>query len=1012
MVSRMAQHTSLLVCPKNLRECIDWLLCIHGRGKISELALAVQNVLVGSHSVSDDLEALASGLANFIGYSGSAVTGRGIVRRDYVKFFEDLSPSTCQCVSSSHSHDPSCSHCAALRPVFPGSSCSLLCACAQKFKDFVDIVPKAFSSLKPKVPQTSLGLSVQVKDILGKFGSVSKIDVSQLKTSLKNFTSAFDALQKAFLSVSSKAFPSTPGSPSKSPYIAEGLYGFLHSGVEGWSKALGRALEKAEEKASGNSLKSGSEEFKALVSALRAFFLNLKAEYASAYSSANWDSLCSYKSCSCFPLYACPPQGCCEKCPKRLCAKIFLGFIPALYFGLKIVFERCKDGSEFTDWHKKISMDSYGKPESALAKFLFAWGFSSSILNDGLEAQNISSLLKDLFNASSKPLQNLYNASLKYFSRSLPSGSPLTSDSPSHPSTVRSMLLWLYGLRFTSGFSDLVLYCSSLCSPFGNSFNSDAFCYYLHVSCFLLPVSVISFIETSESTVTKFFPDAQSEISKFHYPEDLFKLFDMLLDCIRKIYIPFNFLRFQCQLTPGQAGWQNCYFGLDCSVEPLSSSTSPCCSTSAPKGYLCTASQSISNKDVHGKHCAQDKCLNALPGGCSKASESGHNTSKSKPGQKCSNPCPHPLQRFLTATSDSKSQDYSPFRLPSSFARIDFSQTPPAILPSSDKDFLTMGFKDLPEKARKGQDLYAVLACFCDDGFYPVARLCEFALYVSLQPPETFLELYVFFRKFVYSDVFKTEFPNYASGEPGTFHGEYLRIAVQRLFNHSSKSHPYDLKSLYDCSSTKGSTCGKYLFPLYNVDGVFSENFLGLYLSFVCHLAPKLKALLEKFQDDFSKSCPHCSSGSCQKIVECPCALPFLYSWGFSFWSPGDLNCVNSSGSSRHPTGHAENETGKCTQKSCSDFVTQLRLVAEGKPFEALLRIIDEFIWHIRLPFIYAFLYIWILVISYFYYVQFYKLDLLHIDSHLHLPRSFKILPSTLFSDASSKLKDLSYFTL
>ncbi|KAK1934882.1 variant erythrocyte surface antigen-1 family protein [Babesia divergens] len=702
--------------------------------------------------------------------------------------------------------------------------------------------------------------------------------------------------------------------------------------------------------------------------------------------------------------------------------------LPCLYYGLKIVFERCKDDSGFAGWQGSKITEA---PE--LLKFLQAWGFSSSNLNDGLGASKTSSLLNDLFTPDSGILKKLYDASLKYFSKQNPdppshSLSHVSSPSPSppkDPQTVREILLWLYGLRFTSGFHDLVLYCSSLCTPFGNSFNSDAFCYYLHVSCFLLPVSVISFIEDSESTVTKFFSSAHSEISKFHYPEDLFKLFDMLLDCVRKIYIPFNFLRFQCKLTPAQAGWQNCYFGQKCSVEPLSSTSSsspsaPCSSCPNSKTYLCTASGQ--NKDVHGKHCdpkggGGKGCINAN-GSCTQGSDKNHNKVNGKSQGTCKLPCPHPLQRFLTADSDSQSQSPSSlFRLPSSFARIDFSQTPPAILPSSDK-FLTMGFDQgkLSSTAKKGFDLYHVLACFCDDGFYPVARLCEFALYVSLQPPETFLELLTFFREFISSSVFKDHFASYVDGEPGTFLGEYLRIAVQRLFNH--RSHSADLKSLYDCSSTKGFTCGKYLFPLYNVDGVFDKKFLGLYLSFVCHLAPKLKALLKEFQEHFSKSCSHCSSGSCQKIVECPCALPFLYSWGFSFWSPGDLNCVNPSGTSRHkdenPQGgdHKKGESN-CTQKSCSDFLAQLEKVAgKDSPLLKLLSEIERFLWSIRLPFIYAFLYIWILVISYFYYVQFYKLDLLHIDSHLHLPRSFKILPSTLFSDASSKLKDLSYFTL
>ncbi|KAK1934017.1 variant erythrocyte surface antigen-1 family protein, partial [Babesia divergens] len=773
--------------------------------------------------------------------------------------------------------------------------------------------------------------------------------------------------------------------------------------------------------------------------------VTLTQKYVSSYdpSNARWNLLCSQSvskccgspSCSCTS-GSCPSNGCCEKCPKRLCAKIFLGMLPCLYFGLKIPYDRCDpaNSDQWPKWQKK----NQGEPAkiteaSGLRDFLFAWGIHS-YLSHSTHAVVLPVFLKDLFSPDSKgSFDTLYNlVSKKYFSRSI--SSLVSQLKPSPPSTVRSMLLWLYGLRFTSGFSSLVSLCRTLSLPLGADYHPDAVCYYIHASCFLLPVSVISAIETSEYTVAKFFSDAYSEFSKFSYPEDLFKLFDMLLDCVRKIYIPFNFLRFQCKLTPAQAGWQNCYFGRQCSLPngnslastsgSSSSPSAPCSSCPNSNTYLCTAFGS--NKDVHGKHCGQNGggkgCINASSTGCS---DPGHNTSRGQSGQRCSSPCPHPLQRFLCDGSESQPKNsVSPFRLPSSFARIDFSQTPPAILDATSDNFLTMGFKDLPEKARKGQDLYAVLACFCDDGFYPVARLCEFALYVSLRPPETLLELFVFFRKFISSSVFKNHFASYVDGEPGRSSGENLKIAVQRLFNHSSKSHPSDLKSLSRCSSTKGFTCGKYLFPLYNVDGVFDKKFLGLYLSFVCHLAPKLKALLEKFQGEFSACCSD-SSSKCKKIVECPCALPFLYSWGFSFWSPGDLNCVTPSGTSRHKD---ENKTGgdhdkgdsNCTMKTCADLVAQLKKVLgldsnhshKSVPLSKLLSEIDNFLWHIRLPFIYAFLYIWILVISYFYYVQFYKLDLLHIDSHLHLPRSFKIPPSILFSDASSKLKDLSYFTL
>ncbi|KAK1932190.1 variant erythrocyte surface antigen-1, beta subunit [Babesia divergens] len=115
----------------------------------------------------------------------------------------------------------------------------------------------------------------------------------------------------------------------------------------------------------------------------------LRHGYLSSYSEASWTSLtsstsgsgpCCGSSSSCSQ---CSPSGCsssgscpskcCPDCPQRKAAKIFLGMLPCLYYGLKILYERCKYGSGFAGWHDiTVSND---KPESALAKFLQALGY-------------------------------------------------------------------------------------------------------------------------------------------------------------------------------------------------------------------------------------------------------------------------------------------------------------------------------------------------------------------------------------------------------------------------------------------------------------------------------------------------------------------------------------------------------------------------------------------------------------------------------------------------------------
>ncbi|KAK1932203.1 variant erythrocyte surface antigen-1 family protein, partial [Babesia divergens] len=651
----------------------------------------------------------------------------------------------------------------------------------------------------------------------------------------------------------------------------------------------------------------------------------LRQGYVSSYVNSTWDSLCPKSSsskcccgrlsCSCSKSSSsslccqsqssCDPKNCCEACPQRKAAKIFLGMLPCLYFGLKILYDRSKYGSGFAGWHD-ISV-SNGNPSSDLAKFFFAWGYDLDPLKTK-KGSEFPPMLENLFGGSFK---SLFETSKKYFT-SLSSPGSHSQPSPKPPQTVREILLWLYGLRFTSGFSSLVSHCSSLCSPFGNSFHPDAFCYYIHTSCFLAPIAIISAIETSDYTVANFFSDAQSEVSEFHYPEDPFALLEKLCDYIRKIYIPLHFLRFQCERIPGHGGWQDCAYGQSCAEKfkgnSLSSGSSPvtsalpgsyCCPPGSGQGILC-------NKDHSGK--------------CSAASHS-------------SSQCPHHLMRFLIDGSKDSQNSKSLFKPPEGF--------PP------------MGFSNLSPTGRSGESLHGVLIWFCREGFYPLTRLLQFSLCIFRNPPETLGELFSFFQKFAEALNSKSDlssrFVQWIDGEPGRYPGKALQDAVRALYgsedSHKNSSHPFDLYSLIACPATKESraTCGKYLHPLtYNAynNNIFIEGFLDTYLSFICYLAKDFKKKLEEFHHDAStkfKSC--CSTGSCEKIVTCPCALPFFYSFGFGFWSPKGLNCPE------HDKHTPQGQAKDCTLKSCSQFLTQLDNVVKGDPFKALLRIIDEFIW-------------------------------------------------------------------
>ncbi|KAK1936089.1 variant erythrocyte surface antigen-1, alpha subunit [Babesia divergens] len=150
----------------------------------------------------------------------------------------------------------------------------------------------------------------------------------------------------------------------------------------------------------------------------------LTRKFSSSYDSSNakWDSLCKFgskccgnPSCSqcqnCSPGSSLCPSKCCEKCPKRLCAKIFLGFLPCMYWGLKILYDRAQAPLTWPDWHD-FQFGSYSAPSSDLGRFLYAWGYHVLPLKNkkGFE---FSCMFENLF--GSDILKKLYENCKKIF---------------------------------------------------------------------------------------------------------------------------------------------------------------------------------------------------------------------------------------------------------------------------------------------------------------------------------------------------------------------------------------------------------------------------------------------------------------------------------------------------------------------------------------------------------------------------------------------------------------------
>ncbi|KAK1935239.1 variant erythrocyte surface antigen-1, alpha subunit [Babesia divergens] len=98
MLSRMSQHSSLLVCPKNLKECIDWVLRATERDQtgtnndIDNLKNALKAELKGSGLTDElnELDALASGLGFLAGLPACLCKTKKSVEEGLRKIYEEL----------------------------------------------------------------------------------------------------------------------------------------------------------------------------------------------------------------------------------------------------------------------------------------------------------------------------------------------------------------------------------------------------------------------------------------------------------------------------------------------------------------------------------------------------------------------------------------------------------------------------------------------------------------------------------------------------------------------------------------------------------------------------------------------------------------------------------------------------------------------------------------------------------------------------------------------------------
>ncbi|GBE59343.1 ribosome binding protein [Babesia ovata] len=291
---------------------------------------------------------------------------------------------------------------------------------------------------------------------------------------------------------------------------------------------------------------------------------------------------------------------------------------------------------------------------------------------------------------------------------------------------------------------------------------------------------------------------------------------------------------------------------------------------------------------------------------------------------------PSPLQAFLTDASASKFKTY-PFD-PCNICR---------------KSRVSMGFKveDLPVTQQTGNHISTILTPTCG-GEDPLLTLSSYLNCLTKRTPRTTGELH-------------DDCPGWDRLRDSDLHAiREARGSATLNSNHHDKDHPRTLSTLLGCG-INNLNCPQLMMPItYRAYALYSSSFVHTYLSWTVHLADRLWDSLLKLQYDLEDL--QCHDSKAKALHRCDNAMPLLYSHGFT-----------------PPNGVSQ------PSLTCSQLVDKLEEVVSGGPIAKLMTCMDDFLYGIRAPFLYTLVALWSVAALYIAHTMLYRLDVLHIRSHL-----------------------------
>ncbi|KAK1442250.1 variant erythrocyte surface antigen [Babesia gibsoni] len=724
--------------------------------------------------------------------------------------------------------------------------------------------------------------------------------------------------------------------------------------------------------------------------------------YISAYDykKATWENLCTKangdnkgkcsdqctESCQCSST-DCPAEGCCTHCPKRKCAMIFCMVVPAIYRFFDYINHQIDaelgDGSvnPTSQWASAL-IDG----DMQLGEFLRSCGYASKrlqskigchLLDGNHNASNSSCLstehkpgnLHKLIESCGKVNKVIVKA-LHLFNH--PSN---VSEPYRKPTSIREKVLWLCGLPYSDVFDGLqntlrksMPHLHSSHSIMGLSLRMSAFTFHI-------------FEDSSQSIweyITQGFKLPGGSHYLYYTPDTIRLLWD-IYDAVYAVTCAMVFMNKQCSVSSIKCGWEECKFG-----------------------------SNVETSTVDGNTC---KCPSTCKGTCDHCTT---NCNACQPGIRCVCCCPYCEQRpdnclclvrFITDNGSMTNE-----AVPSAFLNGRYGP---------------MGFRQsgLRKVEMSGAALYNCMSGILMDDHALFSRLLECLMIARAGVPENLSDYYALFlglgmrlqmesKEYVgnhkaFAVLFKRNMRDTFFGADDAIM-ESVVAAVHKLYkeesSHTSRAgathngsfhNASDLASLYGCYT--GNACVGYMYSLSSGPYELLSRYphaavgesAGLFIKWVFCGATSLYNLMSHLRaevnmlecchksssctchstntstcacKDCNCFCQHVSSGCfCGAIVMCKNIHPLLYQFGFTFHEP---------------------DMWSSQKRKCKDFSDALgRFLGPESMLRRLMEAIENFLWHIRMPFCIAFMTLWSTAFCFLMYVFIGHLDRLGIRS-------------------------------